>query len=123
MKLWRQMRQWCRRLAVLRYRGKRGKGPNQAWRFQKTPAQREKDAPLLTEMDPGRNEPGYDAKTGATIYADSEVLTPYIGSAEEEEDAAKPIDPRKSKKKQFGKYTCTTCYGWGCARCGGKGWI
>lgn len=117
------MRQWCRRLAVLRYRGKRRRGVKTAKEvFQRTPEQRAEEVKRLRGLDPGQHEPGYDARTGATIYPDSEVLTPYIGSAQEVEDAAKPIDPRKSKKKKFGKYTCTTCYGWGCARCGGKGW-
>lgn len=120
------LRKWCKRLAVLRYRGKRRRGVKTAAevlrQFQRTPAERDKYAKDLQTMDPGRHEPGYDERSGATIYPDSEVLTPYIGSAQEAEDAAKQVDPRKSRKKQFGKYTCTTCHGWGCARCGGKGW-
>lgn len=126
--IWRRFKQWCWQVRMASYRKNRRRGWRSAKevmeKFLRTPAERAKDTEQLRDLDPGRHEPGYDARTGATIYPDSVTLVPYIGSAQEEEDAAKPKMPLPPGKKRFGPYTCETCFGWGgeCPVCKGKGW-
>lgn len=92
-------------------------------------------------QDPGAKEqgPGYQPQWGATIYADSEVMTPYIGSAQEEKDhiIESKLAARDARKKTGA--TCPKCFGWGtpetfhvpglealepeCTECGGTGSI
>lgn len=123
--IWRKATTWCWILRSAKGRKRRNvhTAAEVAEKFQLKPAERDAAREKIGPVDPGRHEPGYDARTGTTIHPDAEVLTPYIGSEQEEAEAAKPILPRKSQKKKFGPYTCTTCLGWGCERCRGKGWV
>lgn len=55
----------------------------------------------------------FDARSGAIIYKDSEVIRPYIGSEEEERDAdrARIPKPPKSREGEWPLTTCPTCFG------------
>lgn len=81
---------------------------------------------------PGDLRPGeYRSKSGAVIYPDSEVMTSYIGSAQEELDAKEAA--RKARfpgaVKKTGAGACDRCFGWGfmadpdhkCTKCKGRG--
>lgn len=79
---------------------------------------------------PGDLRPGeYRSKSGAVIYPDSEVMTSYIGSAQEELDAREAARLARFPRapKATGPTTCDQCLGWGwignrkCERCKGKG--
>lgn len=83
-------------------------------------------------LDPGRHAPGYQPQWGATIYPGSEVMKPYVGSADEEADAQKRLKPGAGYTPvKMGNKTCPNCHGWGnfgseafqCPLCNGAGTI
>jgi len=94
----------------------------------------------MRNLDPGERyedyplEEGarYDRWSGAIIYKDSEVITPYIGSEQEEIDAerARIPKPPKSNEGEWPTSGCPTCIGHGrlnfgtgstCPQCKGSG--
>lgn len=89
----------------------------------------EKQFPWLRDLDPERFTPGYRAEFGTTVYPDSEVIRPYIGSQQEQEDADRGVMPRAlpPPKSEYDMMTCCTCFGVGtvgafeCPACDGVG--
>lgn len=85
--------------------------------------------PWLEGLDPERFTPGYQPEFGTTVYPDSEVIRPYIGSNQEQEDAERGVMPRALPPPQspHDKMTCCTCFGVGtvgafqCPACDGVG--